>query len=180
MLLTLQATPEQIARAKAIYAEDHAAFYAQPHGYRTSQSLEAHVLFNAPMGTLHHGYNELNNGLSGWVTSGGNAVMLNQAAGTVTYSGTRHGISPLWVLEKPSTHKVLQYETSMPFLTPFETLDRFAYRARLDSDCPIARGLALLNDGKSSAFLYAEFKGSDVATILKVYAECVKRGYMPL
>ena len=180
MLLTLQATPEQIARAKAIYAEDHAAFYAQPHGFRTSQSLEAHVLFNAPMGTLHHGYNEVNTGLSGWVTSGGNAVMLNQAAGTVTYSGTRHGIAPLWVLEKPKSYKVLQYETSMPFLTPFETLDSFAYRARLDSDCPIARGLALLNDGKPLAFLYAEFKGSDVATILKVYAECVKRGYMPL
>ena len=30
MLLTLQATPAQIARAKEVYSEDHASFYGQP------------------------------------------------------------------------------------------------------------------------------------------------------
>lgn len=178
MLLILQATADQIARAKETFKADHAQFYGQPHGHRKSQSVKVHVLFIVPMGTLNYGYNETSNGLCGWVTSGENVVLLNQHEGTVTYSGTRHGIAPLWVLDKPNSHKVLAYESSMPFLSPLETLDSFAHRARLDSTCPIARGIALLNSGKPLAFLHAE--GLPVSTITRVYAECVKRGYLPV
>ena len=177
MLLTLKATAAQIARAKEVFTADHAAFYGQPHGFRRSQSAKAHELFNAPAGTLNHGYNEVGS-LSGWITSGGNVVIMSPQAGTVTYCGTRHGIAPLWALEKPNSHKVLSYESSMPFLAPFETLDTFAYCANLDADCPIERGLALLKSGKPLQFLHAE--GLPVAEIKRVYDECVARGYLPL
>ena len=177
MLLTLKVTAAQIASAKEVFAADHAAFYGKPHGFRRSQSAKAHELFNAPEGTLNHGYNEVGS-LSGWITSGGNIVMFDPTAETVTYAGARHGIAPLWVLEKPNSHKVLSYESSMPFLAPFETLDTFAYRAALDSVCPIARGLALLKSGKPMQFLQAE--GLPVAEIKKVYDECVARGYLPV
>lgn len=176
MLLILQATAEQIEHAQEFFAKEHAQFYAQPHGHRKSASAAVHALFNAPMGTLHYGYNEPPNGLCGWITSGENVVLLNPHAATVTYSGTRHGMTPLWVLDKPNSHEILKYESSMDFLSPFETLDSFAYRARLDSVCPMARGLALLNSGKPLAFLHAE--GLPVATITRVYAECIKRGYI--
>ena len=178
MLLTLKATAAQIARAKEVFAADHAAFYGQPHCNR-SQSAKAHELFNAPAGTLNCGYNEVGS-LSGWITSGGNVVIMSPQAGTVTYSGTRHGIAPLWVLEKPNSHKVLRYESSMPFLAPCETLANFAYRARLDSDCPIARGLALLNSGKPMTFLHAEFNAVTVTEIERVFNECVAHGYLPI
>ena len=175
MLLTLKVTAAQIAAAKEVFAADHAAFYGQPHGFHRSQSAKAHELFNAPAGTLNHGYNEVGS-LSGWITSGGNVVIMSPQAGTVTYCGTRHGIALLWVIEKPKSHKVLSYESSMPFLAPFETLDTFAYRANLDADCPIERGLALLKSGKPVAFLHA--KGLPVYEIVKVFEECVARGYL--
>ena len=179
MLLILQATPAQIARAKEVYAADHAEFYGQPHGFKISECASAHALFmQAGMPADHepnHGLNVLHNGNFGWLTSGGNIVLFNPTEGTVTYSGTRHGIAPLWVLENPNSHKVLRYESSMPFLSPCETLANFAYRARLDSDCPIARGIALLKSGKPLAFLHAE--GLPVRDIKKVFIECFTRGY---
>ena len=177
MLLTLKVTAAQIAAAKETFKADHATFYGQTHGFRCSQSAKAHELFNVPAGTLNHGYNEAGS-LSGWITSGGNVVIMSPQAGTVTYCGTRHGIALLWVLEKPKSHKVLSYESSMPFLAPFETLDTFAYRAALDSVCPIARGLALLKSGKPLQFLHTE--GLPVAEIKRVYDECVARGYLPV
>ena len=184
MLLTLQATPAQIARAKEVFAEDHAAFYGQPHGFKISECAAAHALFmQAGMPEDHepnHGLNTMQNGNFGWLTSGGNVVLFNPTEGTVTYVGTRHGIAPLWVLEKPNSHKVLRYESSMPFLAPCETLANFAYRARLDSDCPYARGLALLNSGKPMTFLHAEFDAVTVTAIQKVFNECVARGYLPI
>ena len=184
MLLILQATPAQIARAKEVFAEDHAAFYGQPHGFKISECAAAHALFmQAGMPEDHepnHGLNTMQNGNFGWLTSGGNVVLFNPTEGTVTYVGTRHGIAPLWVLEKPNSHKVLRYESSMPFLAPCETLANFAYRARLDSDCPIARGLALLNSGKPMTFLHAEFDAATVTEIKRVYAECVAHGYLPI
>ena len=175
MLLTLKVTAAQITSAKKVFAADHAAFYGQPHGFCRSQSAKAHELFNAPAGTLNHGYNEVGS-LSGWVTSGGNVVIMSPQAGTVTYCGTRHGIALLWALDKPKSHKILSYESSMPFLAPFETLDTFAYRANLDADCPIERGLALLKSGKPMQFLHTE--GLPVAGIKRVYDECVARGYL--
>ena len=184
MKLVLQATPAQIARAKDVYSEDHAEFYGQPHGFKFSKCASAHALFiQAGMPEdheLNHGLNVLQNGNFGWLTSGGNVVLFNPTAETVTYVGTRHGIAPLWVLEKPNSHKVLSYESSMPFLAPCETLANFAYRARLDSDCPIARGLALLNSGKPMTFLHAEFDAVTVTEIERVYAECVAHGYLPI
>ena len=122
MLLTLEATAAQITRAKKVFAADHAACYSQPRGFCRSQSAKAHELFNAPAGTLNHGYNEVGS-LSGWISSGGNVVIMSPQAGTVTYCGSRHGIALLWVLDKPKSHKILSYESSMPFLAPFETLD---------------------------------------------------------
>ena len=178
MKLVLKVTAAQSLAAKETFKADHFAFYAQPHGVRRTYCPSAYELFAAPAGSLNCGYNETPAGLFGWITGGGNIVLFNPTEGTVTYSGTRHGIAPLWVLEKPNSHKVLRYESSMPFLAPFETLDTFAYRARLDSDCPIARGLALLNSGKPLAFLHAE--GLPVAEIKRVCDECVARGYLPV
>jgi len=177
MKLVLKITAAQAAAAKETFKADHFAFYAQPHGFRRTECPAAYELFAAPSGTLNCGYNDTEAGLFGWVTSGGNVVMFDPAAGTVTYKGARHGIAPLWVLEKPKSHKVLQYESSMPFLAPFENLSVFADRAALDSDCPYARGLALLKSGKPMAFLHAE--GLPVAEIKRVFAECVARGYLP-
>ena len=182
MLLTLKITPAQAAAAKEVLTADHAEFYGQPHGFKISKCASAHALFvTAGMPAEHepnHGLNTLPNGNFWWLTSGGNIVLFNPTEGTVTYSGTRHGIAPLWVLEKPASHKVLSYESSMPFLAPFETLDTFAYRAALDSVCPIARGLALLKSGKPLQFLHTE--GLPVAEIKRVYDECVARGYLPV
>ena len=178
MKLVLEVTAAQSLAAKETFKADHLAFYAQPHGFRRTQCLAAYELFAAPAGTLHMGYNETEVGLFGWITGGGNVVLFNPTEGTVTYSGTRHCIAPLWVLEKPNSHKVLSYESSMPFLAPLETLANFAYRARLDSDCPIARGIALLNSGKPLAFLHAE--GLPLQAIQKVFDECIARGYFPV
>ena len=178
MKLVLKVTAQQAAAAKETFKADHFAFYAQPHGFRRTDCPAAHELFAAPAGSLNCGYNETPAGLFGWVTSGGNIVLFNPTEGTVTYSGTRHGITPLWVLEKPNSHEVVSYESSMPFLAPLETLGNFVDRARLDSDCPIARGIALLNDGKPLAFLHAE--GLPVPAIKKVFAECLARGYIAL
>ena len=178
MKLILKVTAAQAAAAKETFKADHFAFYAQPHGFRRTTCPSAYELFAAPAGTLNIGYNETPAGLFGWVTSGGNVVMFDPTEGTVTYNGARHGIAPLWVLEKPNLHEVLRYESSMPFLAPLETLANFAYRARLDSDCPIARGIALLNSGKPVQFLHAE--GLPVPAIQKVFNECVTRGYLPV
>ena len=75
MLLILQATPAQIARAKEVYTEDHAEFYGQPHGFKISECAAAHALFiQAGMPEdheLNHGLNLLQNGNFGWLTSGG-------------------------------------------------------------------------------------------------------------
>ena len=175
MKLVLKVTAAQSLAAKEVFTADHAEFYAQPHGVRRTYCPAAYELFAAPAGTLNMGYNETPAGLFGWITGGGNIVLFNPTEGTVTYSGTRHGIAPLWVLENPNSHKVLRYESSMPFLSPCETLANFAYRARMDSDCPIARGIALLKSGKPLAFLHAE--GLPVRDIKKVFIECFTRGY---
>ena len=175
MKLVLEVTAAQSLAAKEVLKADHVAFYAQPHGFRRTYCPAAYELFAAPAGTLNTGYNETSAGLFGWVTGGGNVVLFNPTEGTVTYVGTRHGIAPLWVLEKPNSHKVVSYESSMPFLAPFETLANFVDRARLDSDCPIARGIALLKSGKPLAFLHAE--GLPVRDIKKVFIECFTRGY---
>ena len=175
MKLVLKVTAAQSLAAKEVFTADHTEFYAHPHGFRRTYCPSAYELFAAPAGTLNMGYNETAAGLFGWITGGGNIVLFNPTEGTVTYSGTRHGIAPLWVLEKPNSHKVLSYESSMPFLSPFETLGNFVDRARMDSDCPIARGIALLKSGKPLAFLHAE--GLPVRDIKKVFIECFTRGY---
>ena len=172
MLITLQVEAAQLEYAQEYLQEAHADYYGCPHGFRKCHSQKVHELFNAPMGTLNYGYNVMPSGVSGWITGGNNVVLLNQRESTVTYVGTRHGITPLWVLDNPESHKILKYESSMPFLSPFETLEEFARRARLDSKCPIARGLARLNSGCPIAFVNCD-------TIRETYAECVKRGYLP-
>ena len=177
MLITLQVEAAQLENAQEYLQEAHADYYGQPHGFRKCQSQKAHELFNAPIGALNYGYNVMPSGVSGWITSGNNIVILNANNCTVTYVGTRHGSTPLWVLDNPKSHKILKYESSMPFLSPFETLANFASRARLDSKCPIARGLALLNSGKPVQFLHAE--GLPVPAIQKVFNECLTRGYLP-
>ena len=176
MKLVLKVPAAQAFAAQEILKADHFAFYAHPCGFRRTHCPAAYALFAAPEGSLNCGYNETAAGLFGWITSGGNVVCFNPAAGTVPYAGARHGMHPLWVLEKPTSLEVVEYESSMPFLAPFETLANFADRASLDSDCSFERGIALLKSGKPLVFLIAE--GLPADKIRKVFIECVARGYL--
>ena len=178
MKVVIKASNEVIAAADSLFSEHHVCYYAQ--NLRCIRSAEVAALFGNKTEEVRCGYNNTAAG-SGWVTCGGNAVLLSKKAGTVTYLGVRHGIAPL--LEALGLNSMVElddceivtYETSMQFLRVGETLQHFFERAALNAECDIERGIAALKSGKPPAFLYAQ--GLDVNKIVSLYKECENHGY---
>lgn len=180
MKVVIKATQDTINAANSLFIERHESFYA--FNYKETRNAKVAALFGYDEDTdaVRCGYQQ--NGLrSGWVTCGGNAVLLAPYRETITYLGTRHGVSPL--LEALGLNRrseldkceVVTYETSMKFLRVGETLQHFFERAALNAECDIERGIAALKSGKPPAFLYAQ--GLDVNKIVSLYKECENHGY---
>ena len=157
MLLKLKITPGIAAKAiKKIYAEDD-GYYAWHLQNVNKLSGEFWSEFGGVVDLfcLRYGANKIGDSVC-WVTSGGNALVINRT--TATYYGVRHAARQLgWMfIDDFQQLEVIKYESSMPWLQPWETLEEFCKRACKTSDNKHEKAIALLREGKSDKFLLAE------------------------
>lgn len=157
MLLKLKITPGIAAKAiKKIYAEDD-GYYAlhQQNVNKLSGEFWSEFGGVVDLFCLRYGANKIGDSVC-WVTSDGNALVINRT--TAIYCGVRHAARQLaWMfIDDFQQLEVIKYESSMPWLQPWQTLGEFCRSADKNSSNSYERALALLREGKSNKFLIAE------------------------
>lgn len=178
MKITLKATAAIIENARQRMSQEHAGYYArQIQNVAVNDRTRAAADFiGKEVQYLGYGFRQSADGSRFcWITSGSNVVMCDTAKNTVTFFGVRHGVAPLWWFGDFKKLPVIAHESTMPWISPWVTLDEFCENADKTSFCPYERALALLKEGKTREFIRAE--GLPVKEAMGMYDQCKSRGY---
>lgn len=179
MKVTLKATAAIIENARQRMSQEHDGYYAsQIQSVAVNANTRAAADFiGKEVQYLGYGFRQSAEGNRFcWITSGSNIVMCDAVKNTVTFLGVRHGISPLWYIEGFRELPVIAHESTMPWISPWRTLEDFFMKSDKTSANPYERALALLKEGKSREFIRAE--GLPVKEAMGMYAQCKSRGYI--
>ena len=179
MLLKLKITKEIAEKAVQHMLEEDMSYYSinqQRAGFLSPEFLET---FGAVVNreSLRYGANKIGEKMVGWITSDGNALVIDTDQFVAIYCGVRHAIAPLWWLGNDfKSLPIIEQVSSMPWLKPWETLEEFCRRADKRSDNKYERTVALLREGKTLAFILAE-GDLPLQSAKKMHQIAINKGY---